>query len=121
MKKILLAALGCFLCAASFAQNVQQNITVKGLVIDSAVNKPLGYVTIALTDPATNAPVKSTLTKDDGTFELTRVPAKPYKLSLVFIGYVTKTINLTGKTEVIDIGRILLSPSNNQLKEVSVV
>jgi outer membrane receptor protein involved in Fe transport len=121
MRKLLLAAFGCFLFVASFAQTAQQSLTIKGLAIDSAVNKPLGFVTIALTDAATNLPVKSTLTKDDGTFELTNIPAKPYKLSLVFMGYKTKTIDINGATAVVELGRMLLSPSSNQLKEVSIV
>jgi outer membrane receptor protein involved in Fe transport len=123
MKKFLLAAIGCFLYTATYAQSAQQGATgtVKGLVIDSVANKPLGYVTVALTDPTTSLPVKSNLTKDDGTFELARVDAKSYKLSLVFMGYTTKTITITGTAGVVDIGRVLLSPSNKQLKEVSVV
>ena len=32
-------------------------------MIDSAANKPLGYVTVALQDSATRTPVKSTLAK----------------------------------------------------------
>lgn len=121
MKPLLLAALGCFLFVASLAQSAQQNLTIKGLAIDSAVNKPLGYVTIALTDATTNLPVKSTLTKDDGTFELNNVPAKAYKLSLVFMGYKTKVVEISGLTPAVELGRLVLSPSSNQLKEVSVV
>jgi outer membrane receptor protein involved in Fe transport len=121
MKKLLLAALGCFLFVASFAQTAQQNLTIKGVAIDSAANKPLGFVTIALTDAITNLPVKSTLTKDDGTFELINIPVKAYKLSLVFMGYKTKVIDITGTTMGVDLGRVLLSPTSNQLKEVSIV
>ncbi|MES2265195.1 MAG: TonB-dependent receptor [Bacteroidota bacterium] len=121
MKKLLLAAFGCFLVVASFAQTAQQSLTIKGVAIDSATNKPLGFVTIALTDAATNQPVKSTLTKDDGIFELTNIPAKPYKLSLVFMGYKTKTVDINGATAVVELGRMMLSPASNQLKEVSIV
>ncbi|MFA6087392.1 TonB-dependent receptor domain-containing protein [Mucilaginibacter sp.] len=121
MKTLLLAAIGCFFYAITFAQGPQQTIIVKGVVIDSTVNKPLGYATIAITDPATNAPVKSMLTKDDGTFEMGKLPAKAYKLSLVYVGYKTKTFNISGSKAVDDVGRIVLSPTSNQLKEVSVV
>ena len=121
MKKLLLVTLGCFIFVASFAQTAPQNITIKGIAIDSAMNKAMGYVTIALTDAATNQPVKSTLTKDDGTFELNNIPAKLYKLSLVFMGYKTKTIDIKEAAANVDVGRILLSPANKQLKEVSVV
>lgn len=120
MVKFLLAALACLFCTATFAQSPQGPITVKGIVIDSAVNKPLGFVTVALSDAATNVPVKSMLSKDDGSFELT-VPAKTYKLSLVYIGYRSKLIAIDGENKVHDLGRLMLSPSNNQLKEVAIV
>ncbi|QXV66983.1 TonB-dependent receptor [Mucilaginibacter sp. 21P] len=122
MKKSFLAALLCCFCVTlSLAQSATQIISIKGLVIDSAVNKPLGYVTVALTDAATNAPVKSVLSKDDGTFELTGIAPRAYKLNLVYIGYATKIINITADKKALDLGRILIAPTHNQLKEVSVV
>ncbi|MEO3408183.1 TonB-dependent receptor [Mucilaginibacter sp. CAU 1740] len=128
MKQILLLVL-C-LCFSTFLSAQTKtpaatttaipNITVKGIIIDSAVNKPMGYVTVALQDEATKAPVKSTLAKDDGSFELKAPEGKTYQLVAVFIGYATKTIpvKLTGNT--FNAGRILLSPSSKQLKEVTV-
>ncbi|RFZ95407.1 TonB-dependent receptor [Mucilaginibacter conchicola] len=122
MKKLLLAVLlNCLCVTLSLAQSPVQNISVKGLVIDSAVNKPLGFVTVALTDAASNAPVKSMLSKDDGTFEITGLAQKPYKLALVYMGYATKVIEIPTDKKVVDIGRVLLAPTHNQLKEVSVV
>ncbi|RFZ82339.1 TonB-dependent receptor [Mucilaginibacter terrenus] len=118
MRRLLLAAICCLLCAASFAQTSQQ-ITIKGIVIDSAANKPLGYATVALSDAATNAPVKSTLSKDDGSFELSNLPAKAYKLSLISIGYATKVIDVKGGITV-NLGKVMIAPSSKQLKEVSV-
>lgn len=128
MKQIILSVLcscfSIFLFAQTKAPAVAAppivNITVKGIIIDSAVNKPMGYVTVALQDAATKAPVKSTLAKDDGSFELKAPEGKTYQLVAVFIGYATKTIpvKLTGNT--FNAGRILLSPSSKQLKEVTV-
>ncbi|AMR31715.1 hypothetical protein A0256_09910 [Mucilaginibacter sp. PAMC 26640] len=108
------------LFSVSFAQNIKPTITIKGIVTDSLTSKPLDYATIAITDAVTNAPVKSTLSKDNGTFELLNLPAKPYKLSLISVGYKTKTISLKGAISI-DLGKLPISPSNNQLKEVSVV
>ncbi|QHS54303.1 TonB-dependent receptor [Mucilaginibacter sp. 14171R-50] len=120
MKIFLLAVLG-FCTTLTFAQSPVQNITIKGLVIDSAINKPLSFVTVALTDAASNAPVKSMLTKDDGTFELGGVPQKRYKLALVYMGYGTKVIDIPGDKKMVDVGSVLLAATHNQLKEVSVV
>lgn len=122
MKQFLLTLLSCYISAICFAQtqNSPTNITVKGSVIDSALNKPLGYVTIALQDAATHTPVKSTLAKDDGSFELKAPDGKTYQLVVAFIGYATKIlpVKLTGNE--FNAGKILLAPSNKELKEVTV-
>lgn len=122
MKQFLLTLLSCYISAICFAQtqNSPTNITVKGSVIDSTLNKPLGYVTVALQDAATHTPVKSTLAKDDGSFELKAPDGKTYQLVVAFIGYATKIlpVKLTGNE--FNAGKILLAPSNKELKEVTV-
>jgi hypothetical protein len=40
MRIFLLAAIACLYCTLSFGQNAA-SITIKGMVIDSAANKPL--------------------------------------------------------------------------------
>jgi outer membrane receptor protein involved in Fe transport len=119
MKKILLTTFCCYISVFVFAQNAPQTTSVKGILIDSAINKPLGYATVAITDAVTNLPVKSTLTKDDGSFEITRLAPKTYKLSFIYVGYKTKAINIAATTDI-NTGKMLLSPASNQLKEVSV-
>jgi len=126
MKQILLTVLCCYFSTLLFAQTkapavpAVPNIIVKGIIIDSAVNKPMGYVTVALQDAATKAPVKSTLAKDDGSFELKAPEGKTYQLVAVFIGYATKTIPVKLTANTFNAGRILLSASSKQLKEVTV-
>jgi len=120
MKKLLLITLATFLSLFVRGQNVQQTITIKGTVIDSTTNQPVSYATAALQDAATQAPVLSTLAKEDGSFEL-KVPAgKSYRLALVFVGYKTKTIPVTGTGAVVNLAKILLSASNKTLDAVSV-
>jgi len=122
MKQFLLTLLSCYISAICFAQtqNSPTNITVKGSVIDSALNKPLGYVTVALQDATTHTPVKSTLAKDDGSFELKAPDGKTYQLVVAFIGYATKVlpVKLTGNE--FNAGKILLTPSSKELKEVTI-
>ena len=88
-------------------------------MIDSATNKPLGFVTIALLDPKTNQPVKSSITKDDGSFQII-VSTGIYKLGIVSVGYKNKMLPVTANDTVINIGKILLSLQGTQLNEVSV-
>lgn len=122
MKKFLLAIVVTFcLSAFAFAQTAPSpTATIKGLVIDSVKKQPLSYVTVALVDAATNAPVKSTFTKDNGSFEFAALPIKPYKVTLVNIGFGTKTINLDKPQAVNDLGTVLMAETSGQLKEVNV-
>ena len=86
MKKILLFALCLYLNVRVLAQTTPQTLTVKGVTIDSATNKPLDYVTTALQDAATLKSVKGTLTKPDGSFVLTAVTGKPRSAGSGFEG-----------------------------------
>ncbi|WP_295767380.1 TonB-dependent receptor [uncultured Mucilaginibacter sp.] len=122
MKKALLSAVLFVLTFnLTFGQTQPAaTATVKGVVIDSAKKEPLGYATVALVDAATNAPVKSTFTKDDGSFVLAGLALKPYKLALVNVGYGTKNINIGTPKTTTDLGKLYMSPVSNQLGEVSV-
>jgi len=108
-----------FLFAAS-AQISTEKIIIKGTVIDSLTARPLPYVTIALQDAKTHGSVKSVLSKDDGSFEISAPADKQYLLVLAFTGYSNKTIAVKKDVAVVDIGKIVLSPSAKQLKEVTV-
>lgn len=121
MKKILLAAFCCILSVVVFGQSdPAPSITVKGTVIDSASNAPQGFVTVALQDAKTKTPVRSNLTKDDGSFELKAPATGSYQLAIVFIGYKNKLIDIKGGGPVISLGKIKLQTSSKQLNEVAV-
>lgn len=107
----------------SFAQQNINKLTVKGMVIDSAANKPLDYTTVAITDLKTSQPIKSMLTKADGTFEFVVPATGQYAVALVYIGYRSKLLPLSvpaGKFSV-DIGKVLMQPASGELKEVAIV
>ena len=120
MKKLLLLAFFCCLSGVALAQTSPQALTVKGLVLDSATNKPLGYVTVALQDAKTLQSVKGTLTKEDGSFELKSVTGKTYLAVFASVGYANKSISISATATDVNMGKILLSASAGQLKEVSV-
>jgi outer membrane receptor protein involved in Fe transport len=121
MKLILLTAFCCVLSALAFGQKAPApDITVKGIVIDSATNAPQGFVTVALQDAKTKAPIRSNLTKDNGSFELKAPASSSYQLALVFVGYKNKLIDVNGNGPVVDLGKITLQTTSKQLKEVAV-
>lgn len=120
MKKLLLLALSFFFSISIFAQTMPSAISIKGTVIDSANNKPFGYVTVALQDAATKVSIKGGLTKDDGTFELKAPAGKSYQLVFAFVGYANKIVALSNTSADVNVGRIVLAASSKQLKEVSI-
>jgi hypothetical protein len=120
MKTFLLSVCCFSLFVTARAQTVPQPLTVKGIAIDSVTNKPIGYLTVALLDVKTQLSVKGTLTKDDGSFELKSISGKLYQLAFVFVGYATKTINIKETDVNLNLGQIVIKPSKNQLKEVSI-
>jgi outer membrane receptor protein involved in Fe transport len=120
MKSGLLTLVCCFFALFTLAQSPPGNVIIKGVVIDSATAKSMDYVTVALQDAKTKTPVKSALSKGDGSFEITAPGSKAYNLVLAFMGYANKTIRLDSTKNTIDMGKILFSSSAKQLDEVSV-
>ncbi len=123
---LLLALLSCWLtCTASFAQAPTPTVptgTIKGIVTDSTTQAALGYVTVVVQEAGKTQAVKSTFTKDNGSFELAGLPEKQYQLILTYVGYKTQVIALPAFTSsTIDLGRLRLVSTANQLKEVQVV
>lgn len=121
MKRLLLLAICCYLSANVMAQTTPQILTVKGTVIDSATNQPLSYVTVVLQDAKTKAPLKSSLTKDDGSFEIKGSTDRSYALALAFIGYTSKIIGIPGNEADVKLGKMLLRASTRQLSDVAIV
>jgi outer membrane receptor protein involved in Fe transport len=125
MKQTLLLALLCCLAfTVSLAQAPATALTgtIKGTVADSATQAALGYVTIVLQETGKNQAIKSTFTKDNGSFELTGVAENKYQLVLTYVGYKTRIIQLPAFTSsTIDLGKLTLVSSAKQLQEVQVI
>jgi len=105
------------------ARGQATQLNVRGAIADSAGHSPLGFATVILMDATSGKPVLSTLSKDNGSFELAGTPGRQLKIKVNYVGYVSKEFNLppatTGKS-VIELGLILLVPQSGQLKEVSI-
>jgi len=120
VKPLPIAILLIFASLISLAQNPKPNIIVRGSVIDSTTKKPLPYVTVGLQDAKTKLAVKSVVSKDDGSFEISATGDRNYLLVLAFTGYGNKIMALKNDGKVVDIGQITLSTSGKQLKEVTI-
>jgi len=124
--KISLLTLFTFFALVSsvLAQTQPIKGTIKGSVVDSAKSQSMAFVTVLIKDVKTNQPVKSVLSKDDGSFEVSIPAGKTYQAIIAFIGYRSKTINvpeIKKANQEISLGKILLSETSSSLKEVSIV
>lgn len=124
MKTNIVIFVFSLLCHPVFAQVPTPVATVKGIVTDSIKQQPLGYVTVVLSDKTTGKALKSTLTKENGSFEFTQLPVAKYTLSVVMTGYRTQMITLadfpvSGKP-LIDVGSVTLAATAGQMNDVVV-
>lgn len=96
-------------------------IEIKGTVTDSSTNQPMPFVTVIVKAPGNNVPLKSGVTKDNGSFDITNLTAGKYQLAITSLGYKAKIVNLPNAVDgVIDAKNILLAHATGQLKEVSI-
>ncbi|MFA6945899.1 MAG: carboxypeptidase regulatory-like domain-containing protein, partial [Pedobacter sp.] len=125
MKRSIFFISLCFLLSAliflafSTGVSAQTSYEIKGIVKDSVSKKALDYITIGLKNDK-NEPLKTSLTKDDGSFAIADIKTGKYVLSVIAMGYKLKTINLTlaGNS---DLGTIYIVPQVTGLDAVTVI
>ena len=120
MKLLLLTVCLIYFSFQANAQTPPSKITIRGVVVDSVSNKPLAYVTVALQEVKSGTPLKSILTKEDGTFEFLAPVDKSCRIVLAYTGYSDKIIVVDKEGQTMELGKISLSPAGKQLKEVTV-
>lgn len=87
MKKIPAFLMVFLFALTSFAQ---KSASIKGIVADSLTKAKLEYATVAVVNAIDTSLVSYTVTKDDGTFSLTGLPASRHlKLIISYVGYQT--------------------------------
>jgi outer membrane receptor protein involved in Fe transport len=95
---------------------------ITGYVIDSSVSKAVEYASIALSTKKDNKIVDGAICDDKGKFSLTRLATGDYILSISFMGYQTKKmeVSIVNKNDEIDLGVIKMNQSTQTLAEVTV-
>ncbi|MDR2840096.1 MAG: TonB-dependent receptor [Paludibacter sp.] len=91
-----------------FTAAQSQTRSIQGFVTDENGESVLGASVLA-----TDTKIGS-ITNEKGYFILNNIPANQESIKVSFIGYVTQTVNITGKLEV----RVQLQPSDSQLNDV---
>jgi outer membrane cobalamin receptor len=127
MKKLLLVTTVVFSTFSGYAQAPAETpkgvAKVIGAVVDSETSQPVEFANIALINPDTQKPVDGTVCDDKGKFELTKVPAGKYNVTISFIGYETQTIEgitVPDRREEISLGLVKLSTGAKVLNEVTI-
>nr|WP_068886651.1 TonB-dependent receptor [Pedobacter panaciterrae] len=107
MKNILLLVLLCF--CTILVTNAQNNASLKGTIIDSVTRSPLGFSTVAVVNAKDTSLVSYTVTKEDGTFQLSRLPTtRSLKLIVSYVGYESYRQILDLKPGLLDLGTLKL-------------
>jgi Outer membrane protein beta-barrel family/CarboxypepD_reg-like domain len=120
MKALSLTVLLSWILCNAFAQTNDHHINLKGIIVDSTTNKPLAFATLVIQNSKTKTSVKNFLSKEDGSFEFSITDSLDYQLVIAFTGYNNKIITLK-KGQSADLGKLDITPSGRQMKEVTVV
>jgi hypothetical protein len=104
----------------SYATFAQGSIKITGTVIDSAASKPVEFATVALVDPASGKAIDGTICDEKGEFTINKVVPGSYSLTITFIGFETKTVTVKAADKNVSLGRIIISPTQQVLKEVTI-
>src|ERR1700744_2062401 len=106
MKQPLLVIAFLFLSVLHLSAQNNKTTSISGSIIDSADSKPIPFVTIAVKNAKTNASVKAVLTDNNGVFTLTIPLAadKSYTLTASYIGYSSRSVNITTDKPTVDLG-----------------
>lgn len=95
---------------------------VSATIIDSLTNKPVDYASTSLVRISDNKAVNGAVSDEKGKISIQNVSPGKYKLTIGFIGYTTKVLNVTTTPEKPDLnlGTIRLASTANNLAEVTV-
>jgi ferric enterobactin receptor len=133
MKKFLLSVCIVLLQAAAYAQFPSMggggsdtkiyDGKISGVVFDNATAKPVELANISLFKVGTTQPTDGAVTDEKGTFKLKNIKPGKYKVSVSFLGYVTKdfdSLEITDRKYNVELGKIQMNPNTKTLSEATV-
>ncbi|MDF2431182.1 MAG: ferric enterobactin receptor [Mucilaginibacter sp.] len=101
--------------------NVNNKGKISGKVIDATSKIPVDYATISVFKPGSTSPVNGASTDPKGNFSIDNISPGTYTVTADFLGYTKQTIaNVIVSGGIKSLGTLLLSPVQNQLKDVVV-
>ncbi|HLN54333.1 MAG TPA: TonB-dependent receptor [Lentimicrobium sp.] len=126
--KILVAVLIFFSSimesGAQQKQSVEGNSIIKGILTVSKDTTHIGFANVVLYKMSDSSIVTWTISKDDGSFELTKVPTGTYNVVSTSLGYeknVVASVSVNKPGTTINLGKIELLSATAALGEILVV
>ena len=118
MKRQLIVLL-VLLCSFQFSFAA---ITVKGRVFDKTTGAPMEYATVRACTLPDSTFIAGCITEPSGHFSM-QLEKGRYVLEIQYMGFVPvyKNVTLDGTKNMVDLGKINLSPDHQMLNEVDVV
>ncbi|MCC5927934.1 MAG: TonB-dependent receptor [Cyclobacteriaceae bacterium] len=101
----------------------QQDITLKGMVLDGKTQKPVEYASVALFTESDSSLVAGVVSEEDGTFQLNGNAQNTYYLEIRFMGFQTYRqggIKVEGRNRTVDVGKIALISGDEILEGIEV-
>ena len=97
--------------------------TIKGMLLDSTTNQPVGYATLSLHKAGKDKIIDGILSEDDGSFKFSEVVNGKYDVKISFLGYdekVLKDVEVTLKKPTKNLKNVMMSATGVVLDEVQV-
>ena len=108
------------LCTIFFFSLQNLSAQVKGIVVDSATNKPLESAIVGLVIKSNTSDTLYSLTNQKGEFSFGTVPSSNFSVIFTNVGYypVAKFIRVTTSEKTINLGNITLANMSKVLNEI---
>ena len=99
------------------------NVEVKGIVVEEGTRIPVEQATIRLLNVADSALINGVTTDRNGNFSIKNVGAGTYLLGVSFVGYEPyyQPLQITGRTNPVNVGEVELSDGAIELGEAVIV
>ena len=110
-------------CVRALAQNSPAAGSISGKTIDAVTKAPVDYATVSLFKLGNKSPFNGATTDPNGNFKIDNVLPGTYTIKVEFLGYTARIIDsvrVTAANKNIQLGSITLSPTQTQLKGVTI-
>ncbi len=101
----------------------QEKVTISGQLLDATTKVPISFANVVVYASGNETILTGAITDFDGRFEIQELPIGKYRILFSFIGYISQenTLVAGGLNTAFDLGKIELTTSVENLKEVEII